>query len=365
MQPQHNPASSDGRFPPMHNANHTNSDLPGPPGTDNRYATIESTNQNQFSSGNAYSNANRQPPRFSLIPPPLTNQSPEPPAALSMPMRMPTSNSYTSLSDYRYPYGNSDQNAASFQPQNYSTAVRSAPPVNDFRTIPPPPMSSAPRSSSYYSDKEESRPPFTAAPSPYQFALTRNDAERVRYDPPSVANSSRSPMLDSPSRTWSAEYTQGNSVPSSPNSIRKANSRIDPAQMPRPPRPNIDVTYHTKSSSGARKNPPCVNSLFTAVDNGNCSPRFMRASMVAPPTSKLFQKQLQIPMAVIATPFAQTENEEIPVPLVRDVGRSPPRCTRCQAYVNSAVQWCDNGRAWKCNLCGMSNAVEPWFVLLY
>jgi hypothetical protein len=33
------------------------------------------------------------------------------------------------------------------------------------------------------------------------------------------------------------------------------------------------------------------------------------------------------------------------------------RCRHCRTYVNPFVQWVDNGRRWRCNLCGVSNDV--------
>ena len=31
----------------------------------------------------------------------------------------------------------------------------------------------------------------------------------------------------------------------------------------------------------------------------------------------------------------------------------PARCRRCRAYINCHVNFCDGGRHWTCNLCGM------------
>lgn len=56
--------------------------------------------------------------------------------------------------------------------------------------------------------------------------------------------------------------------------------RIDPSQMPRPDKPMLDVVFHTKSGSG-RRNPPTCNSVYTAVDTGNCIPRHMRCTLVS------------------------------------------------------------------------------------
>ena len=41
--------------------------------------------------------------------------------------------------------------------------------------------------------------------------------------------------------------------------------------------------------------------------------------------------------------------------------QNPPRCTRCQGYINPSVEWEDDGHKWTCNLCGLGNPVAPWY----
>lgn len=147
---------------------------------------------------------------------------------------------------------------------------------------------------------------------------------------------------------------------SSSGNMRRSTSRIDPSQMPRPPRPQTDVIFHTRSGSG-RRVPPLSNTGFMAVDTGNCSPRYMRITTCAPPISREVQEKVGIPVAIVATPFASPENGEEEVPMtVMDNGQAPPRCTRCRGYINPSVQWLNNGNSWGCNLCGMNNAVPDW-----
>jgi hypothetical protein len=172
-----------------------------------------------------------------------------------------------------------------------------------------------------------------------------------------------------------------------------SNSRLDPSQMPRPERGAAELSYHTRSGSG-RRNPPSCNSLYTAIDTGNCMPRHMRITMAAPPSSQEVLNQVGLPFAIVATPFASPENGEEPVTLVdmsvladhRSVATAssqrngdktshdttacntsessdagPPRCGRCRGYVNPSVIFTDDGHRWTCNLCGMtSNPVPDW-----
>lgn len=141
-------------------------------------------------------------------------------------------------------------------------------------------------------------------------------------------------------------------------SSSNSNSRIDPSQMPRPDHPQNGIIYHTRQGLG-RRNPPLSNSIFTAIDTGNCSPRYMRPTMVAPPGSKEILSQIGLPFAVLCTPFATPENGETIVPEV-SLEQLPPRCTRCNAYINLYVQWIDGGDSWVCNMCTMKNATPSW-----
>jgi Sec23/Sec24 zinc finger len=106
----------------------------------------------------------------------------------------------------------------------------------------------------------------------------------------------------------------------------KQKARIDMSQIPRPPKPQKDIVYNTRSASG-RKVPPLSSSIFKAVDKGNCSPRQMRITMCAVPSTKEALGKTGIPLAIVVTPFAGPENGEEPVHSV-DMGESPPRCVK-------------------------------------
>lgn len=118
----------------------------------------------------------------------------------------------------------------------------------------------------------------------------------------------------------------------------KQKARIDMSQIPRPPKPQKDIVYATRSASG-RKVPPLSSSIFKAVDKGNCSPRQMRITMCAVPSSKEALQKTGIPLAIIVTPFAGPENGEESVHTV-DMGESPPRFVRlCSVLFCSAFSW--------------------------
>lgn len=46
-----------------------------------------------------------------------------------------------------------------------------------------------------------------------------------------------------------------------------------------------------------------------------------------------------------------------PVPVVHEI----TRCRRCRTYINPFVQFLDDGRRWKCNLCFVVNDVPHFF----
>eukprot|EP01041_Mallomonas_annulata_P005068 gene5066-10143_t len=97
-------------------------------------------------------------------------------------------------------------------------------------------------------------------------------------------------------------------------------SRIDPSQMPRPPIPPVDLLYQTRSTN-QRKIPPVSNAMYQSVDMGCASPRFLRCTLCAPPTSKDVLREMSLPYTLLATPFANCENGEEPVLMV-DMNRS-------------------------------------------
>jgi hypothetical protein len=188
----------------------------------------------------------------------------------------------------------------------------------------------------------------------------------------------------------------------------KSGGRVNPNDVPRPPPPETDVMYHTYTTP-SRKLPPICDTGFLAVDTGGIigtltvvsslcccflsgisSPRYMRATTVAPACSSALFKQANVPLAIIATPFAKPENGELPVPLVdlrvnvnsnssadvrgrkhafsnaalqtpsSAVTEAPVRCSRCRGYVCPFVRWMDGGDKWKCHLCGIVNDTPDW-----
>lgn len=64
-----------------------------------------------------------------------------------------------------------------------------------------------------------------------------------------------------------------------------------------------------------------------------------------------------LPMGIVITPMAAAEDGESELEVVNFGTSGVIRCKRCRTYINPFVQWIDNGRRWRCNLCGTANDV--------
>ncbi|CDK26815.1 unnamed protein product [Kuraishia capsulata CBS 1993] len=97
--------------------------------------------------------------------------------------------------------------------------------------------------------------------------------------------------------------------------------------------------------------PPPAGSQYLVVDQGNASPKLMRMSMYNIPTTKQLKNASKIPLGLMVRPFAPREFTDTAIPQVDlcEIG-GPPRCRRCRAYVNPAMQH-TNGYTMICNMC--------------
>ena len=246
------------------------------------------------------------------------------------------------------------------------------------------PRAFSPRNAASYNSSSFA-PSYAPAASPPSRLLRRNSGSSKsfglgRFD--SISSTSgkggdgtTSPDIGSHSPRHSCHSPTGRYGRPSPK--QKKGSRIDPAQMPRPAQIDPEIVKYYTHSGATRRNPPLSNASFRAIDNGNCSPRFMRITTTEVPINATITKECGISLGVVATPLAWLENDESPVPVVdfqsmyitpgtnttlaaKDAPR-PPRCTRCQAYVNAAVRWDQDGNVWECNLCAMINQTPSWY----
>jgi protein transport protein SEC24 len=137
-------------------------------------------------------------------------------------------------------------------------------------------------------------------------------------------------------------------------------SRIDPNQIPSP----VDVLRLDQDKYDQEPFMTCNRSAipqsmteFVAIDQGNCSPRFIRLTTYALPHSDDLAVAAQLPLGMIVQPFAELKPEESPVPVV-DFGEvGPPRCDHCRGYINPWCQFVNGGQRFLCNLCGGTSEV--------
>ena len=90
-----------------------------------------------------------------------------------------------------------------------------------------------------------------------------------------------------------------------------------------------------------------------------CDQRFLRSSVGKVIHSQGIAQQSRFPLGIVCHPMSGegdgAENSEVEVV---DFGATGiVRCKRCRTYINPFVSWVDNGRRWRCNICGMLNDV--------
>eukprot|EP00731_Ephydatia_muelleri_P029503 Em0021g26a len=103
--------------------------------------------------------------------------------------------------------------------------------------------------------------------------------------------------------------------------------------------------------------PPLVTTQFTVQDDGNSSPRYMRATMYAIPCTKDMVNSCRIPMGLVIQPLATIPSNERSLQLVDHGTNGPIRCNRCKCYINPYCRFIDGGRHYICPICEASNEV--------
>ncbi|KAH0599265.1 hypothetical protein MHUMG1_03382 [Metarhizium humberi] len=108
--------------------------------------------------------------------------------------------------------------------------------------------------------------------------------------------------------------------------------------------------------------PPIVlpaNSSVTPSPDANCSPRYIRSTLNAVPTTNSLLKKSKLPFALVIQPYGALHDDEDQIPVVQD--QVIARCRRCRTYINPFVTFLDHGHRWRCNMCNLSNDVPQAF----
>lgn len=87
-----------------------------------------------------------------------------------------------------------------------------------------------------------------------------------------------------------------------------------------------------------------------------CDPKFLRTTVSKIVNSQAAATSSKVPLGIICSPMKGddgTTNDQVDVV---DFGQTGiVRCKRCRTYINPFASWTDNGRKWRCNICGMVN----------
>mmetsp|Transcript_4329 Transcript_4329/g.6485 ORF Transcript_4329/g.6485 Transcript_4329/m.6485 type:complete len:928 (+) Transcript_4329:131-2914(+) len=142
----------------------------------------------------------------------------------------------------------------------------------------------------------------------------------------------------------------------------KKEERIDPSQIPRwSPESKTDQPikkFYTRSGTP----PPPSTHPFIAIDEGNCSPRYIRMSTNYVAQNSELIEQTKLCIGAIIQPLAEQVDGEEPPP-VRDFGKEGPiRCPNCRAYINAFFKFVDMGKSFICNMCGTKSAVPEFYM---
>ncbi|OQR85168.1 protein transporter Sec24 [Achlya hypogyna] len=111
-----------------------------------------------------------------------------------------------------------------------------------------------------------------------------------------------------------------------------------------------------QSSFAPNQPMPLQGAISEATLAAQCDPRYMRMTVNAIPHSQEHATKSALPIGVIIQPLAEPESGK-EMPVVNFGATGVVRCKSCRTYINPFVQWVDNGRRWRCNLCSATNDV--------
>ncbi|KAJ2781381.1 COPII coat Sec23p-Sfb3p heterodimer component [Coemansia javaensis] len=199
-------------------------------------------------------------------------------------------------------------------------------------------------------------PPASAAPAPgyHPAPLAGPQTFVPGADVPAPAASSRGlpPMPAQPAAGGPAAAGGGAYEPPKP--------RIDINQMPMPgPVHAHDQELHSGQpySTALKTGVPLVSTNFTAVDDGNSNPRFIRLTTYSVPHTDELLKASHMPLGMVVQPLADLAPAEEPVKVIDFGEEGPIRCLRCKTYINPYMAFINGGKQFVCNICRHENSV--------
>ena len=266
-------------------------------------------------------------------------------------------------------------NPPQYHPQQYHPQQQQQQPHAQslsYPTQPPPAMSAAGGAAYRYQAPPPPLPPSDHHP-PYASTSSLNAGYISDYsEPPSTSASPTfngynnvhnyqtpqpPPPIPQPHANYNhaaPQYTSNGAAPlQPPPPPPKKVERIDPKQIPRPSEfKGSVVKYYTRSGL----TPPTSTSDYIVVDEGNCSPRFMRFTTNQLAADAELIEQTKLSIGAVIQPLAPLGAEEESIPLV-SYPNGPIRCATCLAYINAGTSFVDGGRSFVCNICALKNDV--------
>ncbi|EXJ92729.1 hypothetical protein A1O3_01281 [Capronia epimyces CBS 606.96] len=138
--------------------------------------------------------------------------------------------------------------------------------------------------------------------------------------------------------------------------------RVDPEQIPSVARSRDVATQYYQVSvhpTMEKHLPPPAAVSFTAIDQGNSSPKFARLTINNIPSTAEALASTGLPLGIVLQPFAPLQEGEQPIPVLDFGEAGPPRCRRCRTYVNPFMIFRAGGSKLVCNMCSFANDVAP------
>jgi protein transport protein SEC24 len=164
----------------------------------------------------------------------------------------------------------------------------------------------------------------------------RSNGPRNRIDP----NQIPSPVIvhEQDATTFSEEpFRTCQSIYATSNNMNSFAPNIHHNQPPPPPQIPLSLTD------------------YVSIDEGNCSPRFIRATTYCLPAVDDIAQAAELPLGLVIQPLAelaQGEGDIVPVVDFSQDPTGPPRCSSCRGYINPWCTFIDGGNRFRCNLCG-------------
>jgi protein transport protein SEC24 len=107
--------------------------------------------------------------------------------------------------------------------------------------------------------------------------------------------------------------------------------------------------------------PQLAAPVLAAIDETlQADTRFIRTTVGAVPANASLKAQTGIQLGATIRPLAEPSGDGI-TPVINFGTCGVVRCKRCRTYVNPFAEFVENGRRWKCNLCGMLNDVPSQY----